>query len=106
MPNPEFEREVLYIGGPWDGRTRWEPKAFWPPANQMPGEKNGFTGAWPDAWAADEPRYMPEITHGDAGCQVRMVWAAPIDPHAPALISRPESIKDYSDYDDYDEDPE
>jgi hypothetical protein len=33
-----------------------------------------------------------------------MVWAAPNDPHAPALIARPESLKDYSDYDDY-EDP-
>ncbi|WP_405883642.1 hypothetical protein OG747_36675 [Streptomyces sp. NBC_01384] len=97
MPNPDIEREITYIGGPWDGRTRWEPKAFWPPANQMVNEAGGFTGAWPDAWPADEPRYMPEITEG---CKVRMIWAAPDDPHAPALIPRPESIKDYGD--DYD----
>ncbi|MER6350641.1 hypothetical protein ABT186_01995 [Streptomyces sp. NPDC001634] len=105
MPNPEFEREVAYIGGPWDGQTRWEPKAFWPPSNQMPSGERGLTGAWPDAWPADEPRYMPEIVQGENGCQVRYVWAAPDDQHAPALIPRPESIKDYSDYDDYDEEP-
>lgn len=98
MPNPNFEREVAYIGGPWDGQTRWEPKAFWPPANQMPAGGRGFIGAWPDAWPADEPRYMPEIVEG---CTVRMIWAALTDPHAPALIPRPESIKDYGD--DYDE---
>lgn len=75
MPNPEFERETRYIGGPWDGQTRWEPKAFWPPTNQMPSGERGLTGAWPDAWPADEPRYMPEIVHGESGCQVRYVWA-------------------------------
>jgi hypothetical protein len=100
MPNPDFEREVLYIGGPWDGRTRWEPKAFWPPANQMPNRAGGFVGAWPDAWPADEPRYMPEIVQGVDGCQVRMLWAAPNDSHAPAVIERPPSLKDYSDYDE------
>jgi hypothetical protein len=57
-------------------------------------------GAWPDMWPADKPRYMPEIVAGENGCQVRYVWAAPGDPHAPALIPRPESLKDYSDYDD------
>lgn len=102
MPNPDFEREVLYIGGPWDGRTRWEPKAFSPPANQMPNEAGGLVGAWPDTWPAGEPRYMPEITEGS---RVRMIWAAPDDPHAPALIPRPESVKDYGDeYDGPDED--
>jgi hypothetical protein len=100
VPNPDLEREVRYIGGPWDGQTKWEPKAGWPPQNQMPSGTRGFTGAWPDAWPADVARYMPEITHGPGGCQVRMVWAAPNDPHAPALIERPESIKDYGDYDD------
>lgn len=99
MPNPEFEREVLYIGGLWDGQTRWEPKAFWPPANQKVNDAGGITGCWPDAWPSHEPRYMPEITDG---CKVRMVWAAPDDPHAPPLIGRPESVKDYSDL-DYDE---
>ena len=48
---------------------------------------------------------MPEITHGENGCQVRYVWARLTDSHAPALIPRPESLKDYSDYDDYDEEP-
>ena len=104
MPNPEMERQVRYIGGPWDGQTRWEPKAFWPPQNHMPNGDRGYTGAWPDMWPADQPRYMPEIVPGAVGCEVRMIWAAPNDPHAPALIPRPESLKDCSDYDDY-EDP-
>ena len=95
------EREITYVGGPWDGRTRREPKAFWPPQNQQvsPGGE-GFTGAWPHMWPADEPRYMPEITSSG---QVRMVWAAPTDAHAPRLIEQPESIKDYGDHHDYDD---
>lgn len=97
--NPEVEREVPYIGGPWDGQTRWEPKAFWPPSNHMPHGERGLTGSWPDAWPADVPRYMPEIISGPGGCTIRMVWAAPDDPDAPALIPRPEFLKDYGDFD-------
>lgn len=98
MPNPDVEREVAYVGGPWDGRTRWEPKAFWPPQNHMV-RGESLTGAWPDAWPDDQPRYMPQITHGPTGCSVRMVWAAPRDDHAPALIRRPEwAQKDPGDY--------
>ncbi|WP_326806667.1 hypothetical protein OHB04_02415 [Streptomyces sp. NBC_01775] len=97
MPDPDFERKISYIGGPWDGQARWEPKAFWPPQNQKVDAAGGLTGAWPDVWPADEPRYMPEIT---SGVQVRMIWAAPDDDHAPALIPRPESIKDYGGYDE------
>ena len=81
-------------------QTRWEPKAFWPPASLGIWFAGGMVGAWPDSWPADVPRYMPEIVSGADGCTVRMVWAAPDDPHAPALIERPPSIKDYSDYDD------
>jgi hypothetical protein len=98
MPNPDVEREITYMGGPWDGETRWEPKAFWPPQNQKVNDAGGSTGAWPDMWPDDEERYMPEVTNG---CGVRMVWVAPGDDHAPALIPRPESIKDYSDAEDW-----
>jgi hypothetical protein len=91
------DRHVTYIGGPWDGATDIQAKAYWPPQNRMPtgfGREHGYTSSWPDAWAADTKRYMPRLVDGS---QLHMVWAAPDDKHAPPLIPRPESDKDYGD---------
>ncbi|MFD0351831.1 hypothetical protein ACFQ0M_48420 [Kitasatospora aburaviensis] len=90
------ERQVVYADGPWDGEVRSQPKVFWPPQNQMVTNGGDVTHAWPDAWPADLPRYMPVPGTIDP---LRMVWAAPVDPGAPRVIERPESVKDYADED-------
>lgn len=93
------ERVHICHGGPLDGKVYAEPKAFLPVQNMMPTPAAGRTSAWPDAWDASVPRYMP---HWDACDEpVRMVWTTP--DQAEQIHPRPESIKDYSDYGDYGE---
>ncbi|MEV4749047.1 hypothetical protein AB0K21_21935 [Streptosporangium sp. NPDC049248] len=75
MPNLNMERELLFVGGPYDGDRKWQPKAFWPIQNLFPGGADS-----PDVWArqggrsADEWRYIPQTS-----CEgpTRMVWSRP-----------------------------
>lgn len=59
-----------FVGGPWDNRVTFQPRAMVGPGHCMPSGADGATWAAADAWAGRE-RYVPG---GDRCGVMRMVW--------------------------------
>lgn len=73
-PNRDVERELLFVGGPLDGRAERQPKAFWPVGTYYPDPEGRNAGVWCGQAVPDDPARGRYIQHPERPCRAEPVW--------------------------------
>ena len=100
-PNPDVNRELLFVGGPLDGESRWQPKAFWPVGTYYPDPESRNAGVWcGDTVPIDRSRGR-YVQHPERPCQatpVHMLWISSADPDEVSATANVPAPYDPGDY--------